>query len=116
VIKPDQKKKKRRYSRGLGDLQRSGRSFNKLSARVVKAIYKGYSTFYEASDKSARKKRDGALRDLAKNLGKAAGKALRASSRLPADWGKMMRTGSARRALRRQTRFAARLNRRFGLR
>jgi hypothetical protein len=76
-------KNKRRYSRGLGDLQRGARRMSKISARLARAYSKGFATFYAASDKSALKKRDGALRDFSQNLGKAASKSLRASSRIP---------------------------------
>ena len=110
------KKKKRRYSKGLGDLQRSLRGMNKLSARSSRAMFKGVDALRKASDKSAEKKRDGALRDLAKNLGKATSKSLKASSRIPEDMGKLLNTRSTRRAVKRQIRIASKLNRRFGIR
>lgn len=110
------KKKKRRYSRGLGDVQRSLRRMNKISSRTARAYYKGFDTLYRASDKSSLKKRDGALRDLSKNFGKAASKSLRASSRIPADIGKILNTRSTRRVIRRQIRIASMINKRFGVR
>ncbi|GAB4579388.1 MAG: hypothetical protein Fur0022_21260 [Anaerolineales bacterium] len=109
-------KKKRRYSKGLGDLQRGLRGMTKISARSAKAIFKGVDALREASDKSAEKKRDGALRDLAKNLGKATSKSLRTSSRIPEDLGKLLNTRSTRRAVKRQIKIASKLNRRFGIR
>ena len=109
-------KKKRRYSKGLGDLQRGLRGMNKISARSAKAIFKGVDALREASDKSAEKKRDGALRDLAKNLGKASSKSLRASSGIPEDLGKLLNTRSTRRTVKRQLKIASKLNRRFGIR
>lgn len=110
------KKKKRRYSKGLGDLQRGLRGMNKLSARSARAMFKGVEALREASDKSAEKKRDGALRDLARNLGKATSKSLKVSSRIPEDVGKLLNTRSTRRAVKRQIRIASKLNRRFGIR
>jgi hypothetical protein len=115
VMKP-KKQKKRRYSRGLGDLQKTARGFSKLSARSARSVAKGFDTFYTASDSSAQKKRDGALRDLGKNLGKAASKSLKTSSRIPNDVGKILNTRSARRTIRRQIRLAAIVNKRFGIR
>jgi hypothetical protein len=116
VIKIKKGKKKRRYSRGLGDLQKSARGFSKISTRAARSMFQGVDTLFKASDKSALKKRDGALRDLGKNLGKAASKALRVSSRIPADVGKVLSTGTSRRVVRRQIRLISRMNRRFGMR
>jgi len=109
-------KKKRRYSRGLGDLQRVMRGFGKLNARAAGAYATGFDVFYKASNKSSLKRRDGALRDLGRNLGKAASKSLRKSSRIPADAALILSTGSSRRAIRRQIRVFSFLNRRLGLR
>jgi hypothetical protein len=110
------KKKKRRYSRGLGDIQRSVRRMSKISTRAAKAYYKGIDGFYTASDKSSLKKKDGALRDFNKNFGKAASKSLKAASRIPADFGKILNTRSTRRVIRRQIRIASLINKRFGAR
>ncbi len=116
IVLKARKKKKRRYSRGLGDLQRVTRGFSKLNARAARAYATGFDTFYKASDKSSLKKRDGALRDLSRNLGKAASKSLRKSSRLPSDAALILSTGSSRRAIRRQIKVISFLNRRLGLR
>jgi hypothetical protein len=115
VMKPS-RKKKRRYSRGLGDMQRVARGLSKLSARSARAYAKGFDTLYTASDKSSLKKRDGAIRDLGKNLGKAASKSLKASSRIPKDIGDIMVTRTMRRGMRRQIKIASFLNRRMGIR
>lgn len=110
------KKKKRRYSRGLGDLQRTGRGMNKVSASMARALYDGADKFRKASDKSARKKRDGALRDLGLNIGKAMSKSLSASSPIPVDIAQTLNTSSMRRSTRRQIRVLSRLNRVLRLR
>lgn len=110
------KKHKRRYSRGLGDLQRVARGFSKLNSRAASAYASGFASFYKSSNKSSFKKRDGALRDFSRNLGKAASKSLRKGSRLPADAAVILSTGSARRAIRRQIQVISFINRRFGLR
>ena len=62
------RKKKRRYSRGLADFGRTTRGLTRASARAARAYYEGYDAFARASDKSARKKKDGALRDLGKKM------------------------------------------------
>ncbi len=110
------KKKKRKYSRGLGDLQRAGRGMSKVSMRLSRSMFKGANAFRKASDKSARKKRDGALRDFGLNMGKAASKSLRASSRVPRDLGKLFNMRSTRKIVRRQIRITSRMNRMMGLR
>jgi hypothetical protein len=110
------KKNKKRYSRGLKDLQQTGRGFTKISSRIARSVYKGMQQFRKASDKSASKKRDGALRDLMLNMGKASSKSLRISSRVPLDIAKTLNQRSGRRIFRRQLSLMSRMNRRFRLR
>ena len=116
VLNIKKKKKKKRYSRGLRDLQQTGRGLSKVSTRLTRSVYKGMQEFRKATDKSASKKRDGALRDLGLNMGKSASKSLRISSRIPLDIAKAMNRRSRRRILRRQLSVMSRLNRRMGLR
>src|SRR6266567_4085268 len=85
VVKKKKKNKKIKYSRGLKDLQKSGRSLTKISARLARANARGMETYLKASDNSARKKRDGAMRDFGVNAAKGLGKSLRLSSRVPVD-------------------------------
>jgi hypothetical protein len=116
LIKTKNKKKKRRYSRGLEDIQRGGRGFARISSRVLRSVSKGMEEFRKASDKSSYKKRDGALRDLILNMGKASSKSLRVSSRVPRDLAKAMNQRSGRRVFRRQLQLMSRMNRRMGWR
>ncbi|NWF69879.1 MAG: hypothetical protein HXY40_12410 [Chloroflexi bacterium] len=116
IVVQVKKKKKRRYSRGLGDLQRSARGLSKISARVARSLSKGADKFYETSDKSASKKRDGALRDLGLNIGKSLSRSLEEASSIPRDMAKMLNTRSVRRAARRQLRVMSRFNRLIRLR
>ena len=108
------KKKKRKYSRGLRDLQVSGRRMTKISGTVTRAVSKGLRAYRKASDKSARKKRDGAIRDLGLNVAKGASKLLRSSSSVPYDLARAMNRRGLRRSVRRQVRAAARFNRLLG--
>ena len=105
------KKRKRRYSRGLSDFQRTTRGLSKVSASMARSFYKGADEFRKVSDKSARKKRDGALRDLGLNIAKALSESLSASSRIPQDIAKTLDTRSMRRSSRRQIRVLSRFNR-----
>jgi hypothetical protein len=110
------KKKKRRYSRGLGDIQKSARGMTKISTRMSRSMSKGLRKFQKASDKSSLKKKDGALRDLGLNIGKAMSKSLDESSRIPLDIAKTLNTRSLRRSGRRQIRMISRFNRMLRIR
>jgi hypothetical protein len=103
------KKKKRKYSRGLKDVQVAGRRAGKISSRMVRAVSKGMNAYRKASDKSARKKRDGAIRDFGLNAAKGLSRTLRSSSDLPFDMAKALDTRGSRRLVRRQIRAASRV-------
>lgn len=116
IVINTKKKKKRKYSRGLKDIQVAGRRIAKISDDMARSTSKGIQAYRKASNKSAGKKRDGMLKDLGVNLGKAISKSLRASSDLPGDIAKAFDTRGTRRQIRRQLRVAARINRRLGAR
>jgi hypothetical protein len=107
-------KKKRKYSRGLKEVQQNSRSLAKVSDDLARSVSKGIRTYRKASDKSAQKKRDGAMVDFGLNLAKGLSKSLRTSSSVPEDLAQaMMGRGGARRRLRRQMRLTARISRRI---
>ena len=110
------KKKKRKYSKGLKDVQRSGRSMTKITSRLARAMAGGVDTFAKASDKSAEKKRDGAMRDLGLNMAKGFSKTLRKASRTPLDLARALDSGSLRRGRRRQIKVGSRMARAMRLR
>ena len=114
IVIGKRKRRKRRYSRGMRDLQVVGRRSTKVTERVARALLKGMRTFRKESDKSARKRRDGALRDVNRNVAKGLGRMLRSSRDLPLDIAKALDTRGLRRSRRRQLRSAARLSRLFG--
>ncbi len=111
IVIKTKKKKKFKYSRGLKDLQKSSRSVSKVSSRLARSVSKGMEAYRKASDKSARKKRDGAIRDFGLNMAKGASKTLRESSRTPYDLARAMSTRGSRRLVRRQVRAASRMAR-----
>ena len=78
-------KKKKRYSRELKSLQQIERGFGKSSHRLSRAVARGLSVYRKRRDKSARKKKDGAIIDGALNWSKAFGKAMRVASNAPSD-------------------------------
>jgi hypothetical protein len=101
------KKKKRRYSRGLGDFQRVEGRLSRVNRRIAKAMAEGASTYEKERKKSARKKKDGAIRDFVPNLGEAMSASLREASSVPVDVANAINTKSARRLLRNQLRMIA---------
>ena len=107
------KKKKRKYSRGLKDIQVAGRRSSKIGARVMRSVSKGFDEFRKASGKSSRKRRDGALLDMNINVAKGLSRSLKSASRVPLDLVEIWDTKRARRNARRQTRAAARIVRIF---
>jgi hypothetical protein len=113
VVQVDKKRRKKRYSRGLRDLQISNRGLARTSRRLLKAVERGMKTYLKESNKSARKKRDGALRDMGRNVSDAIGSGLRELSGIPRDVARTLSTRSTRRSMRRSIKAAARFNRRL---
>lgn len=78
-------KKKKKYSRGLKEWQRAERRMTKANRRVAKAVLAGLDSWAGKRDKSASKRKDGAVRDAWRNYAKASEKVLKESSKLPRD-------------------------------
>ena len=115
VTKP-KKKKKRKYSRGLQDIQVAERGVTKATVRVARAMARGLTTYRKRSRKSALKRRDGAMRDFWPNAAAGLSTTLRGISVVPVDLATTLYTKRARRRARRQMKVAARLLRPLGLR
>ena len=98
------KKRKRKYSRNLGAVQEAERAASKAAERVAGAVEKGLSTYRKKRDRSAGKKRDGALRDFAGNASRGMAKTLREASRAPADLAKALDSRPLRKLMRRGVR------------
>jgi hypothetical protein len=94
------KKKKRKYSRGLRELQTGERRLSKAGARLARAVANGMNTYYKEDKKSSRKKRDGAIRDALKNWARGVGKTMRRSSGVPYDIARAFDTKTIRRNVR----------------
>jgi len=116
IVISTKKKKQRKYSRGLRDIQVWGRRMAKVNEDLARAVANGAGAYRKASNQSAGKKRDGAIRDFGLNVAKGIGKALRSSSSVPYDLARATYRRGTRRRLRRQARVMARLNRRLGIR
>lgn len=84
VTTPATSEEKKRSKR-LKNAHRAEKGMTKAARRLSKAISDGVKVWDERRDASASKKKDGSLRDLNKNLGKAVRKTLRSASKAPSD-------------------------------
>ena len=88
-------------SRGADRLTRAQRVGSKAAHRIAKAVHRGLDTFIERQDKSARKRRDGALVDLAENAAVDISRTLSEASPVIIDLARAMNTKGHRRRVRR---------------
>jgi hypothetical protein len=93
--------RKKKYSRGLRGAQEMERAASKATHRMARAVEKGLAAYREERDRSAGKRRDGALRDFADNVAHGTSKALREASRVPADLAKALDARPLRKMMRR---------------
>ena len=94
------KKKKRKYTRGLKDLQKLERGLSKAARRLSRAAAGGVSLYRRRSNKSSRKKRDGAIKDGLENWTRGLGKAVRKSGDGPYDIAKSLNSKRVSRQVR----------------
>ena len=102
-------KVKWKTSRGMKPLMEFERGFAKASARVSKAVAKGYAEYLERRDRSAERRRDGALRDAPRNFSSAAGKTMKVASRAPFDFADEFSSKRATKRVRRAVRAVSRM-------
>ncbi len=111
--KKKSKKKKRRYSRGFEETQRMERHLTRSTHRMARAVEEGISTYRKRSSRSARSKKDGAIRDFIPNSGLAMSRAMKEASPIPYDLARAMNTRDQQKRLRRQLRSFSRTLRRW---
>jgi DNA topoisomerase VI subunit B len=104
-------RKKPRYSKGLEDVQELEAGVSKAVRRTARAAEKGTSTYDRARRRSARRKRDGTIKDFGPNMGEALSEALREASKIPAEVADTLDTRPNQRRLRRGIREASRATR-----
>lgn len=78
-------RKKKKYSKGLKEVQQFEVDATRSADRVADAVADGISRYRRERDKSARKRRDGAIKDAVRNLGRGLSEALDTGARAPAD-------------------------------
>ncbi len=77
------KKKKKKYSTELKTIQMVEKDFTKISLQTLEAFTAGLTGYEKARNKSAKKKRDGAVVDFVPNVGKGISKTMRKASPIP---------------------------------
>lgn len=100
VVETVTKKKKRRYSNGLGTVQHVERGVARSLETLSEGVAKVFSEYSKRSNKSARRKRDGALRDGIENWTKALSKGLRVAGDAPYDFVKGLNRGPGSKQVR----------------
>lgn len=75
----------RKYSRGLKAPQQIERDASRATERVAQAVADGIAEYRDNRDRSSRRKRDGAIKDVVRNVGRGLSEALDTGSRAPSD-------------------------------
>ena len=107
------RKKRRRYSPGLEEVQEFEVHVTRASHHIARATEKGLAEYRARSQKSAQKKRDGAMRDFLPNSGQAMTVALQEASKLPLDLARVVNTPQNRKRIKRQVKYLSRSLRRL---
>ncbi|HEX8475530.1 MAG TPA: hypothetical protein VF666_15995 [Pyrinomonadaceae bacterium] len=99
------KKRKKKYSKGLKDPQRWEDGISLASKRLARSIEQGLRTYRRRRNKSARRKKDGAIRDGLENVSIGFGRTLRVASDAPYDLARKVNSKRFSRGLRNTIRF-----------
>jgi hypothetical protein len=75
----------KKYSRGLGDIQRLEGNVVRVAQKATKALSKGVEVYEREREQSAREKTDGAIEDFIHNSAKATSAYLKETSDIPVD-------------------------------
>jgi hypothetical protein len=76
---------RKKYSRGLKAPQQLEVDASRSAERVADAVTDGIREYRDNRDRSARRKRDGAIKDVVRNVGRGVSEALDTGSRAPSD-------------------------------
>jgi hypothetical protein len=97
----DSRRKKRGSSRTSRRLEDIEDRFSKSVHRVTKAVNRGVTTYLDKRDRSARKRRDGALVDLYENVATGVSETLADSAPVLTDFAKAVNRRKTRRQIKR---------------
>ncbi len=98
VIEKKKKKGRRKVSRELRDVEQMERHLSRAAQRTARAVAEGLDSYRRRRRRSARRKRDGALRDLPRNAAAGMAETMRVISRVPVDLARAADTPVVRRA------------------
>ena len=76
---------KKRYSSELKDGQKLEEGASRAAQRLAQAVADGFGEYRRRRDRSAGRKKDGAVKDFVRNLGRGAEEALRTGAKAPTD-------------------------------
>ena len=79
------RRKKKKYTRGWKEPQQLEEDASRALNRVANSVADGIGKYRERRDNSARKKRDGAIKDALRNTGRGLTKGLDKAARAPSD-------------------------------
>jgi hypothetical protein len=99
--KKGRKSAKRGSSANTRRLEDIERRVSKAGRRVARSLYHGVDEYVDARDKSARRRRDGALVDMYENVSRGVSKAVSEASPALVDVAKAFNTRKSRRSIRR---------------
>ncbi|MCE9671608.1 hypothetical protein LY474_27755 [Myxococcus stipitatus] len=100
-------KRKRKSSKGLKNLDRGHDNVSRALEHLSAAVSDGLRTYRKEEQRSAEKKKDGALRDVMRNTGKAMSDSLKTLSKVPRDISRAVDTKRNRKQARAVARFLA---------
>ncbi|WIG95681.1 hypothetical protein [Myxococcus sp. SDU36] len=100
-------KRKRKTGKGLKNLDRAHDNVSRALEHLSAAVSDGLLTYRKEQKRSAEKKKDGALRDVMRNSGKAMSDGLKTLSKVPRDISRTVDTKPNRKQVRAVARFLA---------
>jgi X-X-X-Leu-X-X-Gly heptad repeat protein len=84
--------RKRKYSRGMKDPQKLERGFVGAVERLARGVTDGLSEYRKERNRSARRKRDGAIRDAVRNVSRGLRDGLTTAAKAPTDFSRHVTT------------------------
>jgi hypothetical protein len=94
------KRKRKRYSSNTKDIQRLAFGLSRAVFRSTNSVAKGFKTFVKKSNKSARKRRDGLVREALRNASEGVSDGFAELGKAPGEVARRVRSGRIWRTFR----------------
>ncbi len=94
------RKKKKKYTKSTKDLQKFAQGTAKGMKRVARAVSAGLDNYYRNQERSSRKKKDGAIVDMPKNVARATTRIFRKAAKAPEDVTRQLNSKTFRRQVK----------------